>query len=52
LVDAPDSNLLVAVSPRFVLSRQVLICIAKIGRACRSVPFNTETVVAGSRPFW
>ena len=35
-------NLLVAVSARFVLSLEVLICIAKIGRPCRSVPFNTD----------
>jgi hypothetical protein len=30
-----------AVSIRFVLSRQVLICIAKIGRTCRLVPSGT-----------
>jgi len=34
--------LLVAVSARFVPSLEVLICIVKIGRACRSVPFNTD----------
>ena len=31
-----------AVSTRFVLSLEVLTCVAKIGRACRSVPFNTD----------
>ena len=35
-------NLLTAVPTRFVLSLEVLICIAKIGRACRSVPFDTD----------
>jgi hypothetical protein len=32
--------LLVAVSTRFVLSRQVLICIAKTGRTCHFIPFD------------
>jgi len=34
-------NLLASVPTRFVLSRQMLICIAKIGRTCRLVPSGT-----------
>jgi hypothetical protein len=40
--DILKSIKVVAVLARFVLSREVLIWITKIGRACRSVPFNTD----------
>jgi hypothetical protein len=43
-------NLLIAVPIRFVLPRQVLICIVKTGGTCRSVPFDAGAVVPRSAP--
>jgi hypothetical protein len=41
-LNAPHSKFVGGRSTRFVLSLEVLTCVAKIGRTCRSVPFNTD----------